>query len=826
MVGHAWAPGASRGLDTRSGTVSVPWMGGRAMRRALPITTALAILILCVCLPAAAAAQGSSPSGALGRAADAPVFAPSATGAPGLLPASPPLYTGHRAPPSDLSYLMGRRLGIERHFYASTYDLRTLNRLTPVRDQSPHGTCWAFAAIGSLESNLARDGVTQWDFSEDNVVWFSGFDASGDPYDNGGFSFMALAYLARWGGPVLESDDPYDDDVHPTGLTVRKHLQEAVFVPPRSSSTDNDAIKAAVMDYGGVDVDLYMSENAAYWKDATDSFYYTGSSSPNHDVVIVGWDDGYAAGNFPSPPLGNGAFLVRNSWGTAWGASGYFYVSYYDTKLGRGFCNMTFDLAEGTSNYTGVYQYDPLGFWPEDGPNGNSTGWFANVFTATSSDPVAAVAFYTPLANCGYEVSIGSSIAAAQLKKSGTIATPGYHTVVLDTPVAVTSGQPFAAVVKLTVPDVSYHDPIPVEVPYPDYSDATANPGESFISWNGTTWQDLTSIAGYSEANVCLKAFTTTAGPVAPTVTAPNGAETWVVSSNRTITWNPGNGGAVMIELSRDNGAGWGTLYASTANDGSESWTVSGPVTSQALVRISNANGSDTSNATFTISDAAVDDDEVPGVPVPVSPISGTLANPGDRDDVYAVQLGAGDLLEASIDGAPGTDFDLFLFPPGTSTVQEGSASVAACVGTSYPDGFAYVARGAGTYYLDVWAYVGSGWYTVTYTVTPDTTDPVTRAWAPGTAVKRFRSGTIRYRLEDQPSQGQVYAQLIVKKRSGGQVVKRVNLGWKAVNVTLKYRLKCSMKKGRYRVYIAGTTHDRAGRLWATAWTYRTLTVK
>ena len=460
---------------------------------------------------AAAAARGSSLGGALGGAADTPVFAPPAIGVPGFL--SPLLShpTGHRAPPplGGASYLVGRRLGIERHSYPSTYDLRTLNRVTPVRDQGYYGTCWAFAAIGSLESNLARDGVTQWDFSEDNVAWFSGFNMHGDPYDDGGYSFMVLAYLARWDGPVLESDDPYADGVHPTGLTVRKHLQEAVFVPPRSSATDNDAIKAAVMAYGGVDASIYMDESTAYWKDATDSYYYTGSEESNHDVVIVGWNDGYAASKFPSAPPGNGAFIVKNSWGTSWGASGYFYVSYYDTIFARDFCSMAFDLAEGPSNYTGVYQYDPLGFWPDAGPYGNSTGWFANVFTATSNDPVDAVAFYTPLANCSYQVSVGSSIAAAQLNKSGTIATPGYHTVVLDTPVPVTSGQPFSVVVKLAVPGGSYHYPIPVEVPIADYSDgATANPGESFISWNGTTWQDLTSISGYSEANVCLKAFT------------------------------------------------------------------------------------------------------------------------------------------------------------------------------------------------------------------------------------------------------------------------------------------------------------------------------
>ena len=63
-------------------------------------------------------------------------------------------------------------------------------------------------------------------------------------------------------------------------------------------------------------------------------------------------------------PPGNGAFIVRNSWGTGWGDAGYFYVSYYDTNFGYGE-NAVFDDAEPTSNYNAIYQYDPLGWTDE-----------------------------------------------------------------------------------------------------------------------------------------------------------------------------------------------------------------------------------------------------------------------------------------------------------------------------------------------------------------------------------------------------------------------------------------------------------------------------
>ena len=90
----------------------------------------------------------------------------------------------------------------------------------------------------------------------------------------------------------------------------------------------------------------------------------------------------------------------------------------------------------------------------------------------------------------------------------------------------------------------------------------------------------------------------------APTVTTPNGGESWKVGTAYDITWQTGNGGDVHIALSRDNGATWETLFDSTPNDGTESWTVTGPVTTQALVGISNSYGSDASDANFWVAPA------------------------------------------------------------------------------------------------------------------------------------------------------------------------------------------------------------------------------
>ncbi len=88
-------------------------------------------------------------------------------------------------------------------------------------------------------------------------------------------------------------------------------------------------------------------------------------------------------------------------------------------------------------------------------------------------------------------------------------------------------------------------------------------------------------------------------------VTAPNGGETWDIGSSQSITWSAANvAGSIRIEISRDGGQSYATLIDSTANDGSESWSVAGPATSQARIRVrgvTNGQLVDASDADFTI---------------------------------------------------------------------------------------------------------------------------------------------------------------------------------------------------------------------------------
>ena len=204
---------------------------------------------------------------------------------------------GLRPAPAAMTWLKDAQIAPRVYAYPSSFDLRDLGKVSPVRNQNPWGTCWAFAALGSLESNLLP--AETWDFSEDNLVYYSGFDGATDYYQ-GGNSYMAAAYLTRWSGPFTEAQDPYNDGSHPqpSALVAQKHVQDVVFLPTRSSDLDNNDIKYALTTWGGVYMSMYFDERPAYWNTGTDSYYYNGSNVGNHGILVVGWDDDYPASKF------------------------------------------------------------------------------------------------------------------------------------------------------------------------------------------------------------------------------------------------------------------------------------------------------------------------------------------------------------------------------------------------------------------------------------------------------------------------------------------------------------------------------------------------
>lgn len=345
----------------------------------------------------------------------------------------------------------------------------------------------------------------------------------------GGNAVMASAYLARWGGAVLEEKDPYPAGV--SGLNTNQytsdyHVQEILYLPSRQNPIDNDEIKKAIMEYGAVYAQFKLDQN--YFTTDLKNYYLPAdkaSKATGHAIAIVGWDDNYSKLKFKrnNRPEGNGAFICKNSWGThdsagyEIGEDGYFYISYYDPYIASYGVNAVFNNAESNSNYNTIYQYDPLG--PVLSKEYDNQVYMANVFPRlgeglAQDESLKAVSFYTADKGMAYEIYVIPEFTTDNFfgslgvcRASGVMEYAGYHTVKLDSAIDLKAGNRFAVIVKLSSSNgkVETYLEAPIEEMAAQY--ASAGEGESFISVDGTTWTDI-HLEELSNTNACIKAFT------------------------------------------------------------------------------------------------------------------------------------------------------------------------------------------------------------------------------------------------------------------------------------------------------------------------------
>lgn len=393
---------------------------------------------------------------------------------------------------------------MDEKIYPYKYDCRDYDRVTPTKNQADLGTCWAFASLTALETSLTPEKT--YDFSEDHMSWNNGYNLL---QNEGGDSSMAMAYLLSWKGPVLEREDPYGDGKTVENLTPSVHVQEIQVI----GSKNFDGIKRAVFLEGGVQSSLYMSlrdaegnSSNAYNAD-TSAYCYIGTEKANHDVVILGWDDTYAASNFSVPPEGDGAFICVNSWGETFGENGYFYVSYYDVNIGVH--NVVYTLTEANDNYDNIYQSDLCGWIGQLGYNRESA-YFANVYTAKSDEKLRAVGFYATGPDTEYEIyyvenfESSASLSGKVLVEKGSFSNKGFYTVELDNEILLNKGEKYAVIVHITTPGVEY--PIAIECAS-NYATENVDitDGEGYISLYGSRWENVEST---QKCNICLKTYT------------------------------------------------------------------------------------------------------------------------------------------------------------------------------------------------------------------------------------------------------------------------------------------------------------------------------
>ncbi|MDD3642306.1 MAG: C1 family peptidase [Candidatus Krumholzibacteria bacterium] len=240
---------------------------------------------------------------------------------PGSLPeAERRLLRGLRLPsPEELARVPTVEIPVSAAL-PDAFDWRQHGGTTPARNQGGCGSCWAFAAVGQLESHVRIFDARVFDLSEQAILDCNIYGA-----DCGGGWMQAAYEVFRTYGAVLEECIPYRA-VDGRPCTQESCEPVAAITDPGYYGIDNSVaqIKQTIYDTGPVVTAFFAHDNFHnYTGGCYDADY---GDSPNHGMLIVGWDDNACGGE--------GAWIVKNSWGTDWGIDGYCYIRYGVCSIG------------------------------------------------------------------------------------------------------------------------------------------------------------------------------------------------------------------------------------------------------------------------------------------------------------------------------------------------------------------------------------------------------------------------------------------------------------------------------------------------------------
>ena len=523
----------------------------------------------------------------------------------------------------NYSYIDGTEI-TKAAAYPSTY--KTAN-LPDVRDQGSYGVCWAFSTISLIETNLIKNNLVSndIDLSELHLVNYTyncvndplgglegdinKFDTSyGSVMQYGGNVEMAANSLLDWEGAVNEDVVPYTieyvrqvennqlDDSLAYGKDVA-HVQNFY----RVNTTSKEDVKKAVMDYGAVSISYWSDQSSdwstKYYNSLTAAYYCPEGRTTNHAVNIVGWDDDYSSDNFATKPEGNGAWIVRNSWGSEYGKDGYFYLSYYDKSI----YSVGYTLeAELSDNYNNNYQYDGAMLYGYMGYGGSNK--YSNIFEAKAnlggSENIKAVSFMTGSStNLNYTVSVYTNLSDDTNPESGTLAAQksgvttydGMYTVVLDSSVNINEGKKFSVVVEVNSNSgktayLAYERSMQSgKAGY--WCTASVKANQSFINSPYNGWNDFSN-KSYG-GNFIIKAFTDN-----ETTTV----DVEKVSLNKSATTlTEGESETLTATITPSNATGDKTVKWSSSNEAVAAVDSNGKVTAKkagtAVITVTSSNG-------------------------------------------------------------------------------------------------------------------------------------------------------------------------------------------------------------------------------------------
>jgi C1A family cysteine protease len=363
------------------------------------------------------------------------------------------------------------------------WDWRDHDGVTLPKNQGGCGSCWAFAATGAFESLVLISSQNLYDFSEENLkecnTWNQGCD--------GGNAWSATNYFTRQ-GVVLENCDPYH--AYDTGVCNASCSKVKQITGWRVLPNDVNTIKDYVYNHGPCYTTMYASFSGFSGYDGSYVLYYTGTNTPNHAVLIVGWDDSLSHAG------GSGAWICKNSWGTSWGDGGFFTIAYGSARIGENSCYYDsckhYDPLEMMGT---LYHYDEGG-WHSAAGFTQDEAWALVKFNPAKDDCLHAVDFWAVDDDITATIYIyddfdGNDVSSL-LYGPHTISCPlaGYYSVELTNPVWVANGDDFNVVVEFHCTD--FYWPVPIDSLSPietdkAYVSSDGSPGNWYAIGGGTS---------------------------------------------------------------------------------------------------------------------------------------------------------------------------------------------------------------------------------------------------------------------------------------------------------------------------------------------------